>query len=449
MGIHLISNIFNLLYQFQDEVILLTILAIFLACIVLTVQTGFIQLRGFLYMLSLLKKALFNKARVDVDEVHILPIQSLFTAMSTSIGIGNIVGPIIAIKLGGPSAVIGFVLAMLFGAASTFTEVYLALVSREETDEYVHGGPMQYLKKYIGSFWGHLYAVTAFILLICWCSSQSNTFGDLLNTYNIPDYISGAILAILVLFILLGGIKRIAEFASQVVPWMFIFYSVSCLLIIAMNYTEIFPSIKLIFQSLFSSAELLKTGGGFSAAILAFRWGLAKGFQTNESGLGTASIPHSMAGGTRPFDQAILAMAAVFSNGILCLLTSMVVLVTGAWKYEHLGIGINILRSVFEDHLSWVGSFLLILCSILFVITTVLGNAYNGSQAFGFVTKDRYLKLYYLFVGLFVFLGTIMDAKVAWSYVDYFLIPLAIPHVIGLVLIVRKNKQLHQQLRDL
>jgi alanine or glycine:cation symporter, AGCS family len=444
-----LTKFFQLVYDAQDEVILVTILIIFSACMILSFQTKFIQIRGFFYMLRLLKEGLFHKHDPKVDKNHILPIQSLFTAMSTSIGIGNIVGPIIAIKLGGPGAVLGFILAMFFGPASTFTEVYLALSSRDESKGVVHGGPMLYLKKYFSPFWAYLYAVSSFILLICWCSSQSNTLGDLLGSYGVPSYASGSALTVVVLFILMGGIKRIAEFASSVVPWMFLLYSLLCSFVILKNYDQIIPSISMIFNGLTQDYGTLKVGSSFMVTLLAFRWGLAKGFQTNESGLGTSSIPHSMAGGTSPFNQAILAMAGAFSNGILCLLTSMTVLVTGAWKVENLGIGINILGNVFYENFSFVGSLLLLVCSTLFVVTTVLGNAYNGSQAFGFVTKDKGFNFYYLLVGLSVFFGSMMDAQVAWTYIDYFLIPLAVPHVIGLILIIRKSKEFRERIKEL
>lgn len=441
----MLTNFWSLVAEFQDEMILITVLTIFLANLCHSFQTRFIQFRSFGYMLSFLKRGLFHQQDTETDQNKILPIQALFTAMSTSIGIGNMVGPIVAIKLGGPAAVIGFILAMFLGSATTFCEVYMALKYRKEKNETIQGGPMGYLKASLGKPFSYIYAISAFILLVCWCSSQSNAIGDMLQPYGVPEPLTGALLAGIIVFILIGGIKRVAEFASMVVPWMFFAYTFSCLGVIFMHIDQFAHANALIFNGLFTDYASLSKGGGLGILFLSLRWGLAKGIQCNEAGLGTASIPHSMSEVRHIKNQAILAMAAVFSNGILCLLTSYLVLMTGAWKHENLGLGINILSQVFKDHYSIVGVYILNVCAGLFVVTTVLGNAYNGSQVFGFVSKYRYFNLYYCFIALAVFLGTIIDSHTAWSFVDYFLIPLAIPHLIGLTLLVSRDKTLKEK----
>ena len=165
------------------------------------------------------------------------------------------------------------------------------------------------------------------------------------------------------------------------------------------------------------------------------RWGLAKGFQSNESGVGTASIPHSMSESKTPMDQGILSMAAVYSNGFLCLLTGFVILLTGVWKDTTLGFGINVVLKAFSLYIPRFGSIILMSCSVFFILTTILGNAYNGSQCFSYITGKKNLKTYYIFISLAVFLGALLDVEFVWTVVDFFVIPVACPNVLALVFI--------------
>lgn len=429
--------LFNYFFSsINDLVVLSATLLILIACILLTLRLRFVQVRAIPYMLSLFVKNVFQKSDKKRSFESIQASKALFTAMSTSIGIGNIVAPVIAIELGGPGALIGFVLTSFFGAAVTFTEVTLALKHRKvRPDKRVMGGPMQYLNDGISPFWGSFYAYSGLILLILWCTNQSNTLADLLVPYHVPTYFTASVTSLLVAAILFGGIRRISEFAAKVVPVMFILYSAAALWILGLYVKHLPEVMHLIYTSLFSKQAALGTVGGVPW-VMALRWGLAKGFQSNESGIGTASIPHSMSASRKPVDQGILSMVAVYSNGFLCILTGLVVLVTGVWKDHQAGIGINIVLKAFSHHIPVFGTVVLVLCSILFVLTTILGNAYNGSQCFAHVTGYRGLKLYYVLIAFSVFVGAILDVEFVWTYVDLFVIPVAFPHVIGLLCIV-------------
>jgi len=360
-----------LLEDISLKIIFIPTIIIVLAGIIITLKTRFIQLRAVPTMLITLFKSLTTRKVVKNQET-IKASRALFTAMSTTIGASCIVSPSIAIKLGGPGALVGFMISSLLGGALTYTEVTLALKHRKKRDDgSFAGGPMEYLKSIFPGL-GTLYAVSGVALLVIWSSLQANTLADLLVPYSIPGYITGLVLAALVLAALIGGIKRIGAVSEKLVPFMFFLYTGAALWIIFKNSSYLLPTIDLIFRSAFSPHALLggaATGGMFHA----LRWGLFRGIQANEAGVGTSTIPHSMAAVHDPQEQGILSMVAIYSHGFICLLSGLITLLTGTWQDPTIGIGISMVSSAFTMYFSSIGSLILTLCSILFVYGTILG----------------------------------------------------------------------------
>lgn len=425
------------------ELIPLSIAMFILAgTIILTIKTRFVQFRAIPKMISLLYNSIFKKKKSENNKHTIEAYKALFIAMSTSIGIGNIVSPVIAIKLGGPGALFGFFLASLFGSASTFTEVSMALKFRKKNpDGTISGGPMQYIKEVLPSYFSLIYAVAGFFTLIVWSSNQANALSDLLQARYIPKYVTGIVLSIVITYVLIGGIKRIGNLSAKIVPIMFLLYCSATLWIIFNNIEKLPEVFNLILRSAFSPKAIAGAGVGYGIQT-ALRWGLAKGFFANESGLGTSTIPHSMSQTNIPINQGILSMVAVYSNGFLCLLSGLVVLVTGTWTNPELGIGINILAKAFTLYFSTPGIIILILSAFLFAFGTTVGNSYNGSQCFLYVTNNRFLKHYYFLIALVVFLGAISDVEFLATITDFFLIPLAIPNILGVLILAFKRSDL-------
>lgn len=212
----------------SDLLLVGPLVCILLASIVLTVKTRFIQFRALPLMIRMIIQSMRSKH--DQNSGAILPHKALLTAMATTIGIGNIVGPVIAIRLGGPGALLGFLLAVIFGAATTFAEVVLVMKYRvRRADGGYDGGPMQYLLVAFGKWAALLYAFFGSMLLIVWSSNQSNTLADILFQHGVSKYWTATVVTLLVLGYLVAGIKHIGNLAAKIVPLMF--FILQCLFV--------------------------------------------------------------------------------------------------------------------------------------------------------------------------------------------------------------------------
>lgn len=433
------STYSSLIVETSEKVLFIPFLILLFGSIILSFKTRFIQIRAIPMMLKQLFGNLFEKK--DAKDPHTINAnKALFTAMATTLGIGAMIGPIIAIRFGGPGALLGFMLATIFGGASTYTEVTLALKHRKRLpDGKISGGPMHYIKDCISPWVATVFAVLSFILIASWESNQSNTIATLLEPYNIPAYLSGLIVSILVLICLLGGIKRVSNVSEKLVPFMFCLYSAAGLWILFCNAGKLPAVIKLIFVSAFSAKAL--GGAAIGAGLFkALRWGLAKGFYSNESGVGTAPIPHSMSETTNAEQQGILSIISVYSNGFLCLLTGLIILVTGVWQSPGASFDINLLLKAFSIYFPTVGPIILLVSALLFAFTTVLGNGFNGSQCFLYATKNRWLYWYFGLIALLIFVGAIAEISVVWAVTDFFMVPVALINVVSIIVISYKTR---------
>lgn len=414
-----------------------TCLFILLGSVILSFKTRFIQFRAIPKMF----KIIFTKEKDTSCSNTITIKKALLTAMSSSIGMGNIVSPIIAIKLGGPGALLGFILATFFGAAATFTEVTFALKNRSrKSDGTINGGAMTYIKKALGTKFAKLYASSALLVLTIWASNQANALSDLLSAHSIPKHVTGIILAISVSYILIGGVKRVSELSSKLVPTMLILYLGAILWIILNNFGNIGNAFALIFKSAFTPKALFGAGTGYGIQS-ALRWGLAKGYFSNISGLGMATIPHSMAATKSPVDQGIISMAAVYMNGLICLLTGLAVLLSEGWIDASQGIGVNVMAKIFTNYFSSIGMLVIAFCAFLFSFGTIVGEGFMGSHCFTYDYKKKYLIYYNIIMAIVIFLGSISDVKFLAQITDLFLLPLALPNIISIIILAFKEEK--------
>lgn len=427
--------------------LLASCLIILVASVILSFKTRFVQFRMLPLMIKSIVSLVFRKKTEVEDSQTILAHKALFAAMSTTIGLSTIVSPVIAIHLGGPGALVGFFLTTIFGTAANYAEVTFALSFRKRLENgTIMGGPMQYLKDGIHPFLAKWYAFFCLILMVSWSSAQANQLADILNSpllgsFQIPAEITGSFLGLLVVFVLLGGIKRISKLTENLVPTMFILYVGAALWIVVSNYS-LLPKIGYsIYQSL-QSPYSLASGALVGGLTNALRWGIFKGVQSNEAGIGTPTIPHSMAETQTPMQQGILSMTSTYSSGFICLLSGIVTLMTDTWQNESIKLGINMVAESFFLYFSYIGIVIVVICAFLFAFGTIIGNGYNGSQCFGFLTNNQYVKYYYFLTGFLVFLGAISDVKIVWSLIDFVLIPVAIPHIIGIVFLAFKRSEL-------
>lgn len=427
-----------------DYVLYVSCIFILAGSIFISFRTRFVQIR-LLPNLFRIAGGLFSKGKGEGQHT-ILPYKALFTAMSTTLGIGTIVGPVIAINLGGPGALLGFLLTSFFGSAATYVEVSLGIKSRQKLPSgQIMGGPMQYLKRIFSPFAAKWYAVCCFILMMAWSSAQANQLAaildsPLLGNYRIPAMISGGVMALIVLFLLIGGIKRIGSIEAKLIPIKFLLYVGACLFILLSDLPRLGEIIGVIFSSAFSPYAMA-SGTVVGGLMSALRWGIFKGTQICEAGVGTQTIPHSMAETNDPVAQGTLAMLSTYAAGIIAFLSGCVSLMTDTWQDPTLPLGMSMVAASFNMYFASFGVIAIASCSVIFAFGTILGNGYNGSQAFGYLSQNKRLFFYYASTAIMIFLGSISDAKTVWALTDIILACMALPHMAALMVYVAKEPQ--------
>lgn len=428
------------LNQFFEMLLVIPFLLLLFGSIFLTFKTRFVQFRTIPHMIKLLFSSLFKKQKTGENTIK--PHRALFTAMATSFGVGNIVAPIVAIGFGGPGALLGFVVASLFGTATAFTEVTFALSYRKKlANGKVMGGPMQYLKQGVSPKLALIYAISGSIMLISWSGKQSNTLAVLLKAYSIPKYVTGIVVAILASIVLLRGIKLIGNLAEKLVPTMFLLYAGSLIYILILNIGSLPLAIKIVFQSAFTPHALAGAGVGLGFQK-AMRWSLPEATFANEAGVGTITIPHSMAETKCSVNQGILSMISVYTSGLLAVISGLAIISSGIWLAPGADFDITMIAHLLRSHFSFIGPIILLLTVILFAFTSIIGNGFNGSQCFLYATKNRWLNRYYALIAIFLFICAIVDVKTLWTLGGYLIVPVAVPNIIGIVILSFKRGDL-------
>jgi AGCS family alanine or glycine:cation symporter len=254
---------------------------------------------------------------------------------------------------------------------------------------------------------------------------------------------SGLVLSIVTTVILIGGIKWVSAINDRLVPFVFVLYSATIIWIFLLNYNRVPAAISLIFRSLFSTqgaAGFLANFGFMSAS----RVGLAKGIQSTESGVGFVTFPHSASNSNNYFNQAVLSMLSVYSNVFLTMLTGLTILITGDWLQPETVFNVNLFSKILSNHFPQVGSQILILCGILFGSGTILGNSYNGSRCFHYLFGNKNMNYFYLVIGFSIFFGAISSTTFIWTLVDFFIVPVAIPNMIAILILAWRKDFLFQ-----
>lgn len=422
--------------ELSDYILFASCLFIILGSLLITLKTRMVQLRNLKILFRILINSLCDKNSNSSNLIS--PHRALFTAMSTTLGISTIVAPIIAIHLGGPGALLGFLLTSFLGSAATFTEVSLCIQHRKKLNSgEVMGGPMQYIEVLLSPSAAKWYAICCLLLMITWSGAQANQLAaildsPLLGNYRIPTFFSGLFITSSILIIFLGGIKRIGAFSAKLIPIMFILYSGASLLILCFNVEKLGS----IFQDMFQSAlspVAMASGTLVGGIVSTLRWGIFKGTQACEAGIGTQAIPHSMAETNNPETQGAVAMLSTYTAGILAFLSGCVTLVTETWQNPELPLGISMVAASFEMYFSSFGVAIIIFCTFLFGIGTILGNNYNGGQCFAYLMDNRKNRYYIVGATAMVFIGTVAEVKMLWSFMDLILASMAVPHMAALL----------------
>lgn len=376
--------------------------------------------------------------KAEQDEGEISPFQALMTALSATIGTGNIAGVATAIFLGGPGAVFWMWVTALFGMATKYGEAVLAVKYRE-VDKHGKrvGGPMYYIKNGLGNNWkwlGFLFAlfgaVTAFGI---GNMVQSNSVADALSSnFDVSHMVTGVVLAVLVGLTILGGIKRIGEVAGKLVPLMAIAYIVGSLIVILANLAHVGEAFRLIFASAFSGTAA--TGGFAGAAVwAAIRFGVARGIFSNEAGLGSAPIAHAAAQTSNPVRQGMIAMLGTFIDTIIiCTMTALVILLTGAWSSGETGASLSTLA--YAQGFSG-GNYVITFGLVIFAFTTMLGWSYYGERCAEFIFGARVITPYRVLWVVAILTGALIKLDFVWLLADTMNGLMAVPNLIALILL--------------
>lgn len=404
----------------------------------------FLHVRMFGHSLSILSGR-FSKKDDSGDVNH---FKALTTALSATVGTGNIVGVALAIYLGGPGAIFWMWITGFFGMMLKLVECTLGLKYRKfNADGTVSGGPMYYmeygLKEKLGKHAKTLAIIFASAAVLCSMGTgnmaQSNSMTDVLNTsYGFPTWISGLVIAGLVLLIVVGGLKRIAEVTSRLVPFMAVFYFIAALTIFLLHLENLGPAFMLIFNDAFTGTA---AAGGFvgSAFILTLTMGIRRGLFSNEAGQGSAAMAHSAAKTPYPVREGLVASLEPFIDTLfICTLTALVIIMTGAWESGIQGVGMTVLAfetGLAEINLGYLASHIIALGLLLFAFSTIISWSYYGTRAAQYLFGDRAITPYYYVYAVFVFLGSIWGIDLVWSFVDMVITFMTIPNLIAILLL--------------
>ena len=384
---------------------------------------------------------------------------ALCTALSATIGTGNIVGVATAITAGGPGALFWMWLAAFFGMATKYAEGLLAVKYRRVyADGHTLGGPFYYIENGLGSRWKFLAVIFA-VLGMCvglfgiGTFSQVNSITDAVGNiftsapeltlfgmeYNLAVVIAGILLTLVVGLVLLGGVKRIAKVSEMVVPFMVILYVAVCLVILGANVTEIPAAFGQIFVGAFNPRAV--AGGIAGSFFVAMQKGIARGIFSNEAGLGSAPIAAAAAKTKEPVRQGLVSMTGTFLDTlIVCTMTGLAIVITGAWRVADIE-GVAVTMEAFSAGLPGVlgaaGPVILMVCLIFFAFTTILGWNFYGERCLEYVAgrKKFAIYLYRTLYILAVFIGPYMTVAAVWNIADIFNGLMAIPNLIALLLL--------------
>ncbi len=439
--------------------------------ILFTIRLGLLQIRK----LPLALKWMIKNEEDATGEIS--SFAALCTALSATIGTGNIVGVATAVCAGGPGALFWMIVAAFFGMATKYSEGLLAVKYRI-VDESGHslGGPFYYIEQGMGAKWKWLAKVFAFFGVcvglfgigtfsqVNGISSAVNGLFDLNNTHcvNIPflgEYswsvvIASFVLALCVTAVLIGGVKRIANVSQVIVPFMAVIYVLFVVTLIVCNITKVPAAFVTIVKAAFSPKAV--TGGMVGSMLVAMQKGVARGIFSNEAGLGSAPIAAAAAQTNEPVRQGLVSMTGTFIDTIvICTLTGLSIVLTGAWQVEGLE-GVAVTTYAFQKGLpipESISAFILMMCLIFFAFTTILGWNYYSERCLEYLTGGNmtHVKRFRWIYIIAVFIGPYMTVSAVWTIADIFNGMMALPNMIALFalsgVVARETKDFFKRLK--
>ena len=428
--------------------------------LVLLVGTGIwltLILRGLQFgmLFYALKQAFRPHPKKDDGSDHegdVSHFGALMTALSATIGTGNIAGVATAVVTGGPGAVFWMWITAIFGMATKYGEGVLAVKYRVTNSKgEMSGGPMYYIENGLGKKWKWLAFLFAFFGVMAsfgiGSTVQANSVAQAVHSsFGIDTWITGVVLTLITAFVVLGGIQSIARVSSVVVPFMAVLYIVGGLVVIAMHFDLLLPALKVIMHDAFSGQAV---AGGVVGTVI--RYGVARGVFSNEAGMGSAPIAAAAAKTDHPVRQALVSMTGTFLDTIIvCSITGIVLVMGilqsngGAFAVPDLE-GAALTTATFDAMLSGYGGWVVTIGLIFFAYSTTLGWCYYGEKCATYVFGDKSVPIYRVIYVATVMLGTVLSMDMVWAAADTFNGLMAVPNLIALLLL---SKVIVQETRD-
>jgi AGCS family alanine or glycine:cation symporter len=414
----------------------------------LTFRTGWVQVRWFGYIMKNTVGSLFRKRNTQDHGSNLSPFQAVTTALAGTVGTGNIAGVTGAIFIGGPGAVFWMWVSAFFGMCTKYAEIALALKFRDTDGRGVHkGGPMYYIENGLGKGWKWLAVLFAVLgglasFGIGNIAQSSEIAGAMSGLFSLDPMVTGIALTVLVGVVVIGGVKRIGQVTSLLVPFMSVFYVAAGIVVILMR----LPDIPGVFAAIFTSAFSFEAVGGgvFGYAIMtAMKNGFARGVFSNEAGLGSAPIAHAASSAQEPAEQAIWGVFEVFFDTIvICSITAFTVLLSGFELGEAALSGyaskgaaaVAAFNSILPGTL---GGTIIQLSLVFFALSTILSWSYYGERCWGYISRDNKVvtSVYKIIFVLFCIVGATGSGQLMWDISDTLNGAMAIPNLIALLLL--------------
>ena len=388
-----------------------------------------------------------KKTEGETQEGDISHFGALMTALSATIGTGNIAGVATAVVVGGPGAVFWMWITAIFGMATKYGEGVLAVKYRIQNSKgEMSGGPMYYIERGMKQKWlAILFAGFATIASFGIGSSvQSNSVAQSIHaSFGIEGWITGVVLTVFTAVVILGGIKSISKVSSVIVPFMAVFYVLGGLIIILLNLDALMPALKLIFSDAFTGNAV--AGGALGTVI---RYGVARGVFSNEAGMGSAPIAAAAAKTDHPVRQALVSMTGTFLDTIVVCSITGIVLVMGN-MYMDGETGAALTTHTFNKMLPGPGGWIVTFGLIFFAYSTILGWCYYGEKCATYLFGDKCITIYRVIYVATVMLGTVASLDLVWAAADTFNGLMAIPNLIALLalsgVIIKETKDFKEK----
>ncbi|HFU4376608.1 TPA: alanine/glycine:cation symporter family protein [Streptococcus suis] len=376
---------------------------------------------------------------------------ALCTALAATVGTGNIVGVATAITTGGPGALFWMWVAAFFGMATKYAEGFLAIKYRtKDANGQAAGGPMHYITLGMGQKWKPLaifFAISGVLVALLGMGtfSQVNSIASSMSaSFGLAPQLVSIVTAISIAFFIFGGIEKISDISTKIVPFMAILYILASVTVLALHWDQLLPTLALVFKSAFTPAAAV---GGFAGATVqqAIQRGIARGVFSNESGLGSAPIAAAAAKSDNPVEQGLISMTGTFIDTlIICTLTGLMILVTGQWSIEGLA-GAPLTQAAFASVFGQPGALALTISLVLFAYTTILGWSYYGERCIEFLFGTKSILPYRLVFVAMVALGGFLKLDLIWTIADIVNGLMALPNLIALLalspVIIKETRQ--------